>query len=55
MVHAPDAEDERVTVTSSARDPGWGLYLKDGKPTFHDEPARHHRPKWQGADALPPG
>ena len=34
MVHAPDAEDERVTVTSSARDPGWGLYLKDGKSTF---------------------
>jgi hypothetical protein len=48
MVHAPHAEGERVTVTCSARDPGWGLYLKDGKPTFTMNLLDIDRPKWQG-------
>jgi hypothetical protein len=54
MAHAPDAEDERVTVTSSAR-PGLGPVSQGWQTHLHDEPARHHRPRWQVADALPPG
>jgi hypothetical protein len=34
---------------------GYGLYLKDSKPTFTMNLLNIERPKWQGADALPPG
>ena len=35
--------------------PGYGRYLKDGKPTFTYNLLGLERPKWQGAEALAPG
>jgi hypothetical protein len=40
-------------VTQGGRFSGYGLYLKDGKPTFTMNLIE--RPKWQGSDALLPG
>jgi arylsulfatase len=34
---------------------GYALYLKDGKPTFTMNLIGVERPRWQSADALPPG
>jgi hypothetical protein len=44
-----------VLVTQGGRFSGWGLYLKDGKPTFTYNLLDVERSKWQGDDALPPG
>ena len=44
-----------VLVTQGGRFAGWGLYLKDGKPTFTYEPAEPGTPKWQAKEALTAG
>ena len=44
-----------MLVTQGGRFSGYGLYLKDGKPTFTMNLLDIERPKWQGPDALPPG
>jgi arylsulfatase len=44
-----------VLVTQGGRFAGFALYLKDGKPTFTINLIGIERPKWQGADVLPPG
>ena len=42
-------------MTQGGRFSGYGLYLKDGKPTFTMNLLGIERPKWQSSDALPPG
>jgi arylsulfatase len=54
-VEVPQGGANGVLVTQGGRFSGWGLYLKDGKPTFTMNLLDIERPKWQGADALPPG
>jgi arylsulfatase A-like enzyme len=54
-VEVPQAGANGVLVTQGGRFSGWGLYLKDGKPTFTYNLLDVERSKWQGADALPPG
>jgi arylsulfatase A-like enzyme len=44
-----------VLVTQGGRFAGYGLYLKDGKPTFTINLLDVERPKWQSPNALPPG
>lgn len=44
-----------VLVTQGGRFAGWGLYLKDGKPTFTMNLLNLKRPKWQAAQALAAG
>ncbi|MFO0782120.1 MAG: sulfatase-like hydrolase/transferase [Phycisphaerales bacterium] len=44
-----------VLVTEGGRFSGYGLYLKDGKPTFTMNLLDIERPKWQSPDALKPG
>ncbi len=44
-----------MLVTQGGRFSGWGLYLKDGKPTFTMNMFNVQRPKWQAKDALKPG
>ena len=44
-----------MLMTQGGRFSGYGLYLKDGGPTFTMNLLDIERPKWQGADALPPG
>ena len=44
-----------VLVTQGGRFAGYGLYLKDGKPTFTMNLIGIERPKWQGTEALSPG
>jgi arylsulfatase len=52
-IEVPHAEG--VLVTQGGRFSGYGLYLKDGKPTFTMNLLDLDRPKWQAAEALPPG
>jgi arylsulfatase len=54
-VEVPQGGANGVLVTQGGRFSGWALYLKDGKPTFTMNLLDIQRPKWQGADALPPG
>lgn len=54
-VEVPQGGANGVLVTQGGRFAGYGLYLKDGKPTFTLNLIDVERPKWQGADALPPG
>jgi arylsulfatase len=52
----PQGGASGVLVTQGGRFSGCGLYLtKDGKPTFTMDLLDIERPKWQAADALPPG
>lgn len=54
-IEVPQGGANGVLVTQGGRFSGWGLYLKDGKPTFTYNLLDVERTKWQGADALPPG
>ena len=54
-VEVPQGGANGVLVTQGGRFAGYGFYLKDGKPTFTMNLIDVERPKWQGADALPPG
>ena len=54
-IEVPQGGANGVLVTQGGRFSGYGLYLKDGKPTFTMNLLDIERPKWQGADALPPG
>ena len=44
-----------MLVTQGGRFSGWGLYVKDGKPTFTMNFFNVERAKWQAKDALTPG
>jgi hypothetical protein len=52
-IEVPQGGANGVLVTQGGRFSGYGLYLKDGKPTFTMNLLDIQRPKWQGADALP--
>ena len=54
-IEVPQGGANGVLVTQGGRFSGYGLYFKDGKPTFTMNLLDIERPKWQGADALPPG
>jgi len=54
-IEVPAGGASGVLVTQGGRFSGWGLYLKDGKPTFTMNLLDVERPKWQSPDALPPG
>jgi arylsulfatase len=54
-IEVPQGGANGVLVTQGGRFSGYGLYLKDGKPTFTMDLLDIERPKWQGGDALPPG
>jgi len=54
-IEVPQGGANGVLVTQGGRFSGYGLYLKDGKPTFTMDLLNIERPKWQGAEALPPG
>ena len=54
-IEVPQGGANGVLVTQGGRFSGWGLYLKDGKPTFTMNLLDVERPKWQAADALPAG
>jgi len=46
---------QRRAGDQGGRFAGYGLYLKDGKPTFTMNLLDVERPKWQAPEALPPG
>jgi arylsulfatase A-like enzyme len=54
-IEVPQGGSNGVLVTQGGRFGGYGLYLKDGKPTFTINLIGIERPKWQGDEALPPG
>ena len=55
-IEVPQGGASGVLVTQGGRFSGYGLYLtKDGKPTFTMDLLDVERPKWQAAEALPPG
>jgi len=54
-IEVPAGGANGVLVTQGGRFSGYGLYLKDGKPTFTMNLLDLERPKWQASDALPPG
>ena len=54
-IEVPQGGANGVLVTQGGRFSGYGLYLKDGKPTFTMDLLDLERPKWQSPDALPPG
>ena len=54
-IEVPDGGANGVLVTHGGRFSGYGLYLKDGKPTFTMNLLDIERPKWQSPDALWPG
>ncbi|GGH07171.1 arylsulfatase [Alsobacter metallidurans] len=54
-VTAPADGGSGVLVTQGGRFAGWGLYLKDGKPTFTINLFNLERPKWQAKAPLTPG
>jgi hypothetical protein len=54
-IEVPQGGANGVLVTQGGRFSGWGLYLKDGKPTFTLNLLDIERPKWQAPNALPPG
>ncbi|MBV9290762.1 MAG: sulfatase-like hydrolase/transferase, partial [Hyphomicrobiales bacterium] len=51
----PEGGAEGVLVTQGGRFSGYGLYLKDGKPTFTMNLLDVQRPKWQSDQPLQPG
>lgn len=54
-IEVPQGGANGVLVTQGGRFAGYGLYLKDGKPTFTINLLGLERPKWQGTEALSPG
>ena len=54
-VTVPEGGANGMLVTQGGRFAGWGLYLKDGKPTFTMNLLNLERPKWQAREALKPG
>ena len=54
-VEVPKGGANGMLVTQGGRFSGYGLYLKDGKPTFTMNLLDLERPKWQSPEALPPG
>ncbi|HXZ17674.1 MAG TPA: arylsulfatase, partial [Roseiarcus sp.] len=54
-IEVPQGGANGVLVTQGGRFSGYGLYLKDGKPTFTMNLLDIERPKWQSPDVLPPG
>ena len=54
-IEVPQGGANGVLVTQGGRFSGYGLYLKDGKPTFTMNLLDLERPKWQSPEALPPG
>jgi arylsulfatase len=54
-IEVPQGGANGVLVTQGGRFSGYGLYLKDGKPTVTMNLLDIERPKWQGAEALPAG
>lgn len=54
-IEVPQGGSNGVLVTQGGRFGGYGLYLKDGKPTFTINLIGIERPKWQGDEALSPG
>jgi arylsulfatase A-like enzyme len=54
-IDVPAGGANGMLVTQGGRFSGYGLYLKDGKPTFTMNLLDIERPKWQGHEALPPG
>lgn len=54
-LEVPEGGANGVLVTQGGRFAGYGLYLKDGKPTFTYNSLNIERPKWQASNALPPG
>ncbi len=54
-IEVPQGGAHGVLVTQGGRFSGYGLYLKDGKPTFTLNLLGLERPKWQAPKALTPG
>lgn len=54
-VTVPAGGANGMLVTQGGRFAGWGLYLKDGKPTFTMNLLNLERPKWQAREPLKPG
>ncbi len=54
-IEVPQGGANGLLVTHGGRFAGYGLYLKDGKPTFTYNLLDIERPKWQSPNALPPG
>ncbi len=54
-VTVPEGGANGMLVTQGGRFAGWGLYLKDGRPTFTMNLLNLQRPKWQAAQPLPAG
>jgi arylsulfatase len=54
-VTVPEGGGQGVLVTQGGRFAGWGLYLKDGKPTFTMNLLDLERPKWQAKEPLTAG
>ena len=54
-IEVPQGGANGVLVTQGGRFSGYGLYLKDGKPTFVFDLLDVERPKWQAPQALSPG
>ncbi|MCC8981772.1 arylsulfatase [Bradyrhizobium acaciae] len=51
----PEGGADGMLVTQGGRFAGWGLYVKDEKPTFTMNLLNVERPKWQAREALKPG
>jgi arylsulfatase len=54
-IEVPQGGANGVLVTQGGRFAGYGLYLKDGKPTVTINLLDLERPKWQASEALSPG
>ena len=54
-IEVPQGGASGMLVTQGGRFSGYGLYLKDGKPTVTMDLLDIERPKWQSPEALPPG
>src|SRR5271157_5627153 len=54
-IEVPQGGANGVLVTQGGRFSGYGLYLKDGKPTFTMNLLDLERPKWQSDLPLQPG
>jgi arylsulfatase len=54
-IEVPEGGANGVLVTQGGRFSGYGLYLKDGKPTFTINPLGVERIKWRSETPLGPG
>ena len=54
-IEVPQGGANGVLVTQGGRFSGYGLYLKDGKPTFTMNLLDIERPKWESTNAIGPG